>query len=64
MYKNKLTDKEKLILNYIVNYFISTGNPVGSNTLLERYDIQWSSATVRNIMSKLIEYGYLFNNSE
>lgn len=59
MYKNKLTDKEKLILNYIVNYFISTGNPVGSNTLLERYDIQWSSATVRNIMSKLIEYGYL-----
>lgn len=47
------------ILKYIVEYFISTAEPVGSKTLLERYNLDCSSATIRNEMNALEVDGYL-----
>ena len=54
-----LTDRDRLILERIVEYYIETGEPVGSKTLVERYRLSVSPATVRNVMSALDEEGYL-----
>lgn len=39
--------------------YIETGQPVGSKTLVERFDLDVSSATVRNELATLGELGYL-----
>ena len=44
----------------LIREFISTAEPVGSGTLVRKYDISASSATIRNEMGKLEELGYLF----
>ncbi len=48
-----------LILKLIVEEFIKTAHPVGSNTLLEQYNLDFSSATIRNEMFTLEEEGYI-----
>ena len=48
-----------LILKLIVEEFIKTAHPVGSKTLIESYDLSYSSATVRNEMFALEEDGYI-----
>ena len=48
-----------LILKLIVEEFIKTAHPVGSNTLIEQYQLGYSSATVRNEMYSLEEEGYI-----
>lgn len=50
--------KEK-ILAAIVKHYVSTGEPVGSKTLLNSLDFTVSSATVRNEMAHLSEQGFL-----
>ena len=54
-----LTDREREILNAVVNSYITSAEPVGSRTVVKRFDLEWSAATVRNIMSDLEEHGYL-----
>lgn len=54
----KLTRSET-ILKYIVDYFIKNAQPVGSKTLIEEYDLPYSSATIRNEMAELEELGYI-----
>ncbi len=55
-----LEDKRKeLILKYIVEEFIKTAEPVGSETLIEKYKLPFSSATIRNEMHELENLGYL-----
>ena len=56
---NELTEREKSILRYVIHQFILTANPVGSRNLSKKYDIGFSPATVRNIMSDLEESGFL-----
>lgn len=51
--------RSDLILKYIVEYFVKTATPVGSNTLLENYDLPYSSATIRNEMVHLENLGYI-----
>ncbi len=51
--------RRDLILKYIVEYFIKTAAPVGSNTLIEQYDLPYSSATIRNEMMELEEEGFI-----
>lgn len=51
--------RRDLILKYIVEYFIKTATPVGSNTLLEQFNLPYSSATIRNEMMSLENLGYL-----
>ena len=54
--KNNLTglDKRKaFILSTIVYEYVATAEPVGSNTLTQKYNLGVSSATVRNEMAEL-----------
>lgn len=51
--------RRETILKLIVEHFIKTAQPVGSQTLLDEYDLQCSSATVRNEMNALEKEGYL-----
>ena len=47
------------ILKYIVEFFIKHAEPVGSKTLIEEYNLSYSSATVRNEMFALEQAGYI-----
>ena len=47
------------ILKYIVEYFIKHAQPVGSQTLIEEYNLPYSSATVRNEMYALEKMGLI-----
>ncbi|MFA6942819.1 MAG: heat-inducible transcriptional repressor HrcA [Bacilli bacterium] len=51
--------RRELILKYIVEFFIKTATPVGSQTLLDEYDLSYSSATIRNEMNMLESEGFL-----
>lgn len=47
------------ILKLIVDHFVKTAQPVASQTLIEEYKLQYSSATIRNEMNTLEIMGYL-----
>ena len=51
--------RRDLILKYIVDYYIKTAQPVGSHTLIEEYNLPYSSATIRNEMSELEHMGLI-----
>ncbi|NLN69910.1 MAG: heat-inducible transcription repressor HrcA [Chloroflexi bacterium] len=55
----RLTDRQKLILTLVIHEHIQTAQPVGSNTLVLKYNLAMSSATVRNEMSVLTEVNLL-----
>jgi heat-inducible transcriptional repressor len=59
MSNEELNDREKNILRFIIQQFILTANPVGSRNITKRYDIGFSPATVRNIMSDLEDSGFI-----
>ncbi len=54
-----LSNRQSLILKVIVDEFTRTAEPVGSRTLMTLLDIEVSSATLRNEMAKLEEFGLL-----
>ena len=51
--------RQTQLLKAVVEEYIKTAKPVGSENLVEKYNLQISPATVRNEMAKLIELGYL-----
>lgn len=57
---NDLTERQKFLLTLVIHDFIKNGQPVGSQYLVDRYNLEMSSATVRNELSTLDEAGYLF----
>ena len=48
-----LTPRQELILKAIVEEFIKSAESVGSKTLVEKYNLDYSSATIRNEMNYL-----------
>ncbi|MFW6006277.1 MAG: heat-inducible transcriptional repressor HrcA [Candidatus Bipolaricaulota bacterium] len=54
-----MKNRKELILKEIVDGYIETGEPVSSKMILNQYDLDYSSATVRNDMHELEEEGYL-----
>jgi len=52
-------NRKKQILEAIIKEHISTGAPVGSSVLAEKYKLDCSPATVRNIMAELEENGLI-----
>ncbi|MGL4254226.1 MAG: heat-inducible transcriptional repressor HrcA [Fusobacteriaceae bacterium] len=54
-----MNEREKLVLNAIVNYYLTCGDTIGSRALVKRYGIDFSSATIRNVMVDLEEGGYI-----
>lgn len=55
----KLSERKKRILQYVVDDYISTAQPVSSKSITEKYMTDISSATVRSELSGLEEMGYL-----
>lgn len=59
----KKQEKENHILLGLVELYIKTGKPIGSNTLKESGFDHLSSATIRNYFFKLEEQGFLLSNT-
>ena len=55
----ELNERKIRILEYIINDYIQTAEPVGSRTIAKNVDLGLSSATIRNEMSDLEEMGYI-----
>ena len=55
----ELTARQETILGLTVQEFIANKQPVGSQYLVEKFDLPMSSATVRAEMAALEEMGYL-----
>lgn len=53
------SDREKLILGAIIDHYLSTGESVGSRTIVKKYNIELSPATIRNVMADLEDGGYI-----
>lgn len=54
-----LSDRRQKVLKALIEEYIAYAQPVGSRTLVDRYGLGVSSATVRNELSVLEEEGYL-----
>jgi len=54
-----LSKRNKQILISLINEYILTAEPVGSRRIAKKYNINVSSATIRNVMSDLEEMGLL-----
>lgn len=54
-----LTDRQKILLDALISQYVKTGEPIGSELLVDEYHLPVSSATVRNEMLELDELGYL-----
>ena len=54
-----LDDRKKQILKTIIEEYINTAEPVSSLGLVEKYNLNFSSATIRNDMAELEHEGYL-----
>jgi heat-inducible transcriptional repressor len=55
----ELGPRKSAVLHAIVEEYVRSGEPVGSETIAERAGIGVSSATIRNEMAALEELGYL-----
>lgn len=55
-----LTDRRRLILKALVEEYIHSGQPVGSNSIVQNTRLGCSSATVRNELSALEESGHVY----
>jgi heat-inducible transcriptional repressor len=58
---DQLSERELRILEAVVQTYIETAEPAGSQTIARRYGLGVSPATIRNTMSELEEKGYLFH---
>ncbi len=56
---SNLTERQKLILALVVREYVDSTQPVGSKRLVEAYNLDFSSATIRNEMAALTDGGYL-----
>jgi heat-inducible transcriptional repressor len=59
MSEELLGEREKEVLRAVVQEYISTGGPVGSQHLARRAEFDVSSATLRNVLADLEELGFL-----
>lgn len=54
-----LNEREKIILGAIIDNYLLSGETIGSRTLVKKYSLEVSSATVRNAMADLEDMGYI-----
>lgn len=58
----EITNRQKELLKYIIDEYISTPVPVGSKLIIQKYMKNLSAATIRNEMAVLEEKGFLDKN--
>src|SRR2546430_17053358 len=56
-----LTDRERQVLEAVIETYVQTAEPAGSRTIAKHYQLGLSPATIRNTMSDLEEKGYLYH---
>ena len=54
-----LSERQKVILGLVIQEFVDQAQPIGSKFIVNRYNLDFSSATVRNELSILAEEGLL-----
>lgn len=54
-----LTERQKLVLALVIREYVNSAEPVSSGRLVENYNLDFSSATVRNELALLSDEGYL-----
>lgn len=57
----ELSDRERRVLEAVIQSYVETAEPAGSRTIARRFGIGVSPATIRNTMSDLEEKGYLYH---
>lgn len=58
--KNPIDDRKQVILKAVVTDYVATAEPVGSHSLMSRYQFGVKSATIRNELAELADLGYLY----
>ena len=61
MLQNELTERERRVLEAVIQSYVATAEPAGSRALSRRFGLGVSPATIRNTMSDLEEKGFLFH---
>src|SRR5436309_215766 len=56
-----LTERERQVLEAVIETYVQTAEPAGSRTIAKRFGMAVSAATIRNTMSDLEEKGYLYH---
>src|SRR6266700_1134577 len=56
-----LTDRERQVLEAVIETYVQTAEPAGSRTIAQRHLLGLSPATIRNTMSDLEDKGYLYH---
>jgi len=59
-YVMKITERQKQILDKLIEGYISSAQPVSSQSFEKKYSFGFSPATIRNEMHKLTEAGYIY----
>ncbi len=54
-----MDDRKKKILQAIIEEYINTAEPVSSGSIVNKYGLKLSSATIRNEMAELEKVGYI-----
>ena len=54
-----LTERRAQLLSLIIGEYVDTAMPVGSDAIVRRFDLPFSSATIRNEMARLEDEGYI-----
>lgn len=57
----ELTERERQVLEAVIQAYVATAEPAGSRVLSRRFDLGVSPATIRNTMSDLEEKGFLYH---
>lgn len=58
---SELNDRERRVLEAVIQAYVATAEPAGSRVLSRRFDLGVSPATIRNTMSDLEEKGFLYH---
>jgi heat-inducible transcriptional repressor len=58
---DQLSERELRVLEAVVQTYIETAEPAGSQTIARRFGLGVSPATIRSTMSELEDKGYLFH---
>ncbi|MSR07641.1 MAG: heat-inducible transcription repressor HrcA [Gemmatimonadetes bacterium] len=57
----ELSDRERKVLEAVIESYVVTAEPAGSRTIARKFPLGVSAATVRNTMSDLEDRGYLYH---
>jgi heat-inducible transcriptional repressor len=58
-HEHELNPRERDVLHAVVHHYITMAEPAGSRTIVKRFDLDVSAATVRNVMADLEDRDFL-----